>query len=198
MLDFNNIPAGTPVSAGNPYAGVLNLSGQTTALLFSPPNITSEAIIADNVPYLAPGNKAIQAQPVFVEGAAQYSSEVTGTFLQPVVNVSFDAYAFRTAAYDYSATDGLGDFFSGSGTILGDLDSGGTVRWQQINLSTPSGFYVTDFSVLNEDVSPGSAAVWVDNVAFAIVPEPGTNMLLALALVGGLLGRRLIGQTLER
>src|SRR5205085_4084382 len=134
--------------------GVLNLQGQQTASVFLPPDttipVTSEAVITSDIPY-RPGNSAIQALPTSLEGAFQYSSAVTATFLQPVFNVSFDAYAFRTAGYSYVAANGAGDFLNGTGTILGDLESGGLVTWQQIGINIPSGYYVTQFSVSNRD-----------------------------------------------
>lgn len=194
LVDFNGIPNGTLVSTGNPYGGALDLQGQVTVFVSTPPDIitpiSTEAIITDQAPFKLSGDSVVEALPEFVLGAFDYSSHVTATFLQPVVNVTFDAYADRTAGYTYRGTNGV-DVFNGTGIIVGNQDSSDTVRWQQISLDLPAGYYLTQFDLTNHDPKPISGAVWLDNVAFTIaVPEPTLPVLLGVGLVGLLLVQR--------
>jgi hypothetical protein len=187
VVDFNQLPEGTLVSAGDPYAGVLNLQGNASALLFTPPDITTpistESIITNlNVPFRS-GESVVQTLSPFVDGAFRYSAQVTGTFLQPVLDVSFDAFAWRTAGYTYTGSDDAGNMLSLSGTIIGNIESGGLLDWQRIDLTLPVGYHLTNFQVTNSDPGRLDAAVWVDTVSFALVPEPSAA---ALIVAGGI------------
>ena len=109
---------------------------------------------------------------------------MTGTFLQPVTDGNFDVFVYRNAGYSYTGSDGMGGIFNGGGGITGNIESGGTLTWQHFELGLPTGFYLTSFSLSNRDPLPLDAAVWLDNVAFTVVPEPSATVMLGL---GGML-----------
>jgi hypothetical protein len=198
VVDFTGIPDGSLISLGNPYAGVLTLEGHGTTRLFAPPDILTdvshEAIISANAPFHT-GDNAIAAvadadAPGFT--AYRWESDVTATFLQPVFNVSFETFVWRTAGYTYDATNGAGDAIHASGIITGNLESGGSLTWQHINLDVPDGYYLTGFGITNGDNGNNfDGAVWVDNISFAPVPEPGATLLLTFGVLGLVLPRRL-------
>ena len=106
IVDFQGIPAGTPVSAGNPYADILNLQATVSSVVDEPgfPVVTTEATI-ENVTYTPDGTvvPAVAAVPVFYPPTlTTYSSQLTATFSQPVFDVSFSAFCFRFAGYTYN------------------------------------------------------------------------------------------------
>jgi hypothetical protein len=194
VIDFNEIPDGTLLSAGDPYDSVLDLQGQSTAFLFTPPDVitpisTASTITNVNVPFRS-GDSVVQTLSPFVDGAFKYSAQVTGTFLQPVVDVSFDAFANRTAGYSYTGADDVGNILSLSGTIIGNIESGGLLDWQRIDLTLPVGYHLTSFDVANSDPGPSDGAVWIDNISFALIPEPSAVALIATGAIAMLLKRR--------
>ncbi|MEY2440083.1 MAG: hypothetical protein QOI34_1468 [Verrucomicrobiota bacterium] len=184
-IDFNGIPDGTPVSAGNPYAGILNLQAEGSVQYFDGVilhTLSEESSIVDGTlaavpPSLPPG--------VPFTAAGNYSSQLSAVFLQPVVGVSFDAYAWRNAGYSYNGFDSNGASFSGSGIIPGILDGGALApppppnAWVTFTPSVPDGGSLISFSIVNRDPSPQNGAFWVDNITFAIVPEPSAIAMLA-------------------
>jgi hypothetical protein len=183
VIDFNGIPDGTLVSAGNPYGGVLNLQA-TVQWVTVAGTFSAEGTISTAAPFYPAGDGVVQALPPLMPDAGDYKGDVMGTFLQPVTDASFDAFVFRTAGYSYTGANGLGDIFMGSGSITGNIESGGLLTWQQINLTLPAGYHLTSFDVQNHDPNPPDGAVWLDNVAFTVVPEPSATALLGL---GGML-----------
>ena len=179
VVDFNGIPDGTLVSAGDPYAGVVDVQAKSQWMT---PDGTfmAEGTISTQPPFLPAGEGVVEAIAPFVgPDGGFYVSDVTGTFLERVVNGGFDVFVFRTAGYTYTGTNGTGDIFNGSGFIVGFLESGNTLTWQHFDLTLPTGYYLTGFDVHNQDLGlPDHAAVWLDNVSFAIVPEPSTLEML--------------------
>jgi len=190
IVDFQGIPAGTPVSAGNPYADILNLQATVSSVVDEPgfPVVTTEATI-ENVTYTPDGTvvPAVAAVPVFYPPTlTTYSSQLTATFSQPVFDVSFSAFCFRFAGYTYNGFDSLGMPFTGNGIIPGAIDGPPPfpTSFETFSLTIPAGGYVTDFSITNHDALPNDAAFWVENISFALVPEPRTLTLISVGMVG--------------
>jgi hypothetical protein len=181
VIDFNGIPEGTPVSAGDPYAGVVDVQAKVQWMT-ADGTLMAEGTITTQAPQYPIGDGVVQALPPFVfPDGGNLMSDVTATFLQPVDQGGFDVFVNRNASYTYTGTDGIGGIFNGGGSITGFFESGGSLTWQHFDLSLPVGFYLTGFNVHNQDVAnSSSAAVWLDNVSFAIVPEPSTIEMLGL------------------
>lgn len=185
-IDFNGIPNGTPVSMGNPYAGILNLQAEGSVPYFDGGilyTLSTESSIVDGAlsvvpPSLPPG--------IPFDAGGNYSSQLSAIFLEPVVGVRFDAYAWRNAGYSYSGFDSSGASFSGSGIIPGIIDGGPLApppppnAWVTFTPSIPDGGSLISFSIANRDPTPQNGAFWVDNITFAIVPEPSTIAMLAV------------------
>jgi len=181
VVDFNGIPEGTPVSVGNPYAGVLNIDAKVQWTTIDG-TFSAEGIIGTHAPFYPSGDGVVQALPPLIPDTFEFSSEVTASFLQPVIDGTMDVFVFRNAGYSYTGADDVGDIFNGGGVITGNIESGGLLTWQQIGLSLPLGYHLTGFTIDNHDPANSDAAVWVDNVAFTVVPEPSTAALLDLGL----------------
>ena len=193
IVDFQGIPAGTRVSAGNPYAGVLNLQATVTSVVNEPgfPAITTEATI-ENVNFTPDGTAvpAVAAEPInYPPSVVSASAELVATFSEPVFDVSFSAFCFRFASYTFSGFDSLGMPFTGSGIIPGAIDGPPPFPtfFESFDLTIPEGGYLTDFKITNQDPSPGDAAFWVNQISFTVVPEPQILTLLSVGLLGLLL-----------
>lgn len=181
VIDFNGIPDGTLVSAGDPYAGVVDVQAKVQWMT-ADGTLMAEGTITTQAPQRDIGDGVVQALPPFVfPDGGNLMSDVTATFLQPVTDGGFDVFVFRNASYSYTGANGTGDIFNGSGFITGFLESGNTLTWQHFDLSLPTGYNLTGFNVNNHDpASPDAAAVWLDNLSFALVPEPSTVEMLGL------------------
>jgi hypothetical protein len=182
-LDFTSTPAGTLVSVGDPYSGILNIQAQGGVKLENLNRAFSffwqESSIQNGALAVVPPSPpaGTEASPVL------YESQLTATFLQPVAGVSFDAWCWRNAGYSYTGVDD-GVAFSGSGTIPGRMD-GGATGWATFSLNIPSDGYLTGFAISNWDPSPLDGAFWVNDISFAVVPEPATGLLLLIPILLG-------------
>lgn len=191
IIGFDGIRDATPVSAGNPYAGVLTIDARlgwipfgATELQFLPSLIWGEQIDTN---IAAPGNPVVQM------------SEMTATFSQPVADVSFDGWATQPTVYEYFGANGSGETFTGSGTILVPF---GTFELVPVDLTLPSGYFLTHFKITNTNPGGLGYDFRVDNIAFTLASAPGgensvpdsgqTGLLLGMSCMAlAVLGKRL-------
>ena len=183
VINFNAIPDGTLVSANNPYGGALNIQAL---------EITDyQVYTANDVIYYSTSTEAsivggsLTVLPLYTTDFNYYQSrsEMTATFEQPVIGVSFDAWCWRNAVYTYSGVDGNQLPLSSWGIIPGVVESGTAPELATYSLNLPAGGYLTSFSISNRDYHTANAAFWVNNIVFTTVPEPSTAVLLLLILV---------------
>ena len=192
-IDFSAFPDGTPVTANNPYAGLLDLqasggtewvdSGSGSGILWSESTVANGALAVVPTGEVPPGTP-----PVW------YYGRLTASFSAPVVAVSFAAWCSRTAGYSYSGVDALGDPFGGSGRIPGYIDGSppppGPGYWVTFTPTIPEGGYLTGFQINNGDPKLDDASFWVNDIMFTPVPEPSTLALGALPVILVLWRRR--------
>jgi hypothetical protein len=203
LIDFNNIPVGTPVSLGNPYAGVVDIQARAGVEGFFPfPNYVikwAEATIENGVAPSGGGNQTPLLAVSWPEPRTiddnRYRGEISITFADPVNDLSFDGFAYRPAAYSYTAVDAAGATFTDQGR-LGPLVSIGdpATDWQHIRLQPPSGFKITGLTLNNGDPKVLDAGIWIDNISFNAAPVPEAEATLLLLGLGSLtlcLGRQL-------
>jgi len=203
LIDFNNIPVGTAVSLGNPYAGVVDIQARAGVEgFFPPPNYVAtwaEATIQNGV---APGGGANQTPLLAVfwqeprtTDDIRYRGEIRITFAEPVNDLSFDGFAYRPASYSYTAIDAAGTMFTDQGGLGPQVDIGDPATdWQHVRLEPPPGFKITGLILNNGDPKTLDAGIWIDNIAFnaARVPEAeATLLLLGLGSLILCLGRQL-------
>src|SRR2546421_10974612 len=91
VIDFSGIPDGTLVSVGNPYGGILNLQATVQAETIDG-ILSGEGTISTQAPFYPAGDGVVQALPPSILNAGNLSSNVTGTFLQPVTDGNFDVF----------------------------------------------------------------------------------------------------------
>jgi hypothetical protein len=189
VIDFDDIKDGTPVSAGNPYAGVVDLQATGQAMTADGTILPAEGTISTQ---FDPSHGGVaQALPPPIPDAIEFSSDMAGTFLQPVTDGSLQVFVFRNSSYSYTGSDNIGDIFNGAGTITGNIESGGVLTWQQLAFSLPAGYALTSFDIANRDLAaPLDGAVWIDNVTFTVVPEPLTCWMLLMGIPAILLLHR--------
>jgi hypothetical protein len=203
LIDFNNIPVGTPVSLGNPYAGIVDIQARAgVAGFFPPPNYVvkwAEATIENGV---APSGGANQTPLLAVwwpepptTDDIRYRGEIHMTFAEPVNDLSFDGFAYRPAAYSYTAVDAAGTTFTDQGGLGLPTNIGNPATdWQHILLQPPSGFKITEVTLNNGDPKTLDAGIWIDNIAFNAARVPDAEATLVLLGLGSLtlcLGRQL-------
>ena len=180
VVDFDEFPDGTPASEGNPYAGVLDLDATGQTITADGTVVVKGTITTQFDPS---HGGVVQALAPDVSGGGDFASDVTGTFLEPVTDGSLQVFVYRDAGYSYVGSNDVGDVFNGSGIITGLIESGGTLTWQQLAFSLPAGYHLTSFDIHNHDPVALDGAVWIDNVAFTVVPEPSTAALIGLSLL---------------
>ena len=194
VIDFNNIPDGTPVSVGNPYAGILVMESGTRWIdhkqwppIYSPDNewVELPALISYGRLSTSVGDRTI-VKPPWVPPLAFYpdwlDTYLNATFLEPVTDVSFTGWTFRGAIYNYTGVNGNGETFTGEGTFERGLPEGGS----RIELGLPDGYYLSKFSVAAGYLG-GGYDFWIDDIAFTPVgvPDSGSSaVLLGLGFVG--------------
>jgi hypothetical protein len=192
VVDFNNIPNGTLVSANNPYAGILDIQASAGPDWFVPEHELEpggmgiawmESTIFDGYLPVIP----LFDPPPGTSLGENWYARITATFSQPVTNVSFDAFTYRYAVYRYTAVDANGL----TSNVLGgetQNDPFAPLSFDTFNLSIPEGSYVTSFEITNADGgSPLDAAIWVDNIRFDLAVSPvadagSTGMLFGIVL----------------
>lgn len=171
IIGFDGIPDGTPVSEGNPYAEVLTIQARVgweearpdSTIIWLPGLIYNERI----------DTTLRERQPGYF--TIRNMSEMTATFSQPVTDVSFDAWAWRHATYEYFGANASGEAFTGNGTfVVEPWDFSLDAPMVPISLTLPSGYHLTQFTVRNVD--PGSGYDFrVDNIRFTIPAGPGEH-----------------------
>ena len=196
VIDFNNIPDGTPVSEGNPYAGILVI--ESRAGWIGPPDwppvwtsVDAEWVeiwlptlvgagrvdtyLGDRQPPLPPG-------PEFHGWRFIMQSYLTATFLEPVTDVSFQGLA-AGVFYAYQGVNGAGDVYTRNGLIDRGPPGFGGAKYE---LTLPDGYYLTQFYMGSH--SSGSGYDFsIDDIAFTRVgvPDSGSSaVLLGLGFVG--------------
>ena len=186
-IDFNSIPDGTPVSAGNPYAGVLDIQAYGSEMAYPTGGgveipVSQESTIQNGVLFAGACNFFAPPPGYTLDGMGGFRTSLTATFLRAVTEVSF-AFNVETywARYSYQGIDANGVPFGGGG-LLYALFPGGT--WQTVNPPIPAGGYLTGFSIGDLDNVPGNASFSVDDISFTVVPDP--SMFLAGDFLAGL------------
>ena len=200
-LDFTGIPDGTLVSANNPYAGVVNFSGQAdfhildtsqtptteSHLLIENGVISSGAIWMGVSPWpVLPPSLYIPNRP---PGPAleKVSTTLTATFLEPVRGLTFTTgVPAYYVAYEYEGFDangspihGFGQSFTGIPVISGSPSSYKTI------LDAPEGGYYTKLMLSNWSYGDPEFVVYDITLRAVGVPEPATltdEVLLGLIL----------------
>lgn len=180
--DFNAFPDGTLVLPSHPFNGILQIQAEAAQDWYDYNTGESGRILTPAVIRLG----SIEVLPVSYEWAYRYIASFTATFLEPVTDVSFKLMNYRTAGYQFSGLDAAGLAFSGNGSIDGLVEDPIREPWVTVSLTIPDGGYLSAFTIENRDIRPDDAAVWVDDISYAPIPEPtgGALLLLGLGLVG--------------
>ncbi len=194
IIDFEGIPDGTPVSAGSPYAGVAVIQATSTAALqlFNDQTARWRSAL-DYAEGTIVSGAALVLHPELVlrpiDSLESYRSEMVVSFLQPVVNVSFNAMA-GFGSYSFQGRDEQGATLTGSGI----WPSGGYPTWYHIDVSIPAGSFLTQLRLNNLDYFSNRAAlIQMDNLSFDVqgVPDAGHGAIfLGLSGAGILLLHR--------
>jgi hypothetical protein len=183
LIDFNSVPDGTPVSAGDPYGGILQLS-TTRGVNYSGSQLNdeTEATIQDGILSTLQENQ----DPILIDF---FYSDIIGTFTVPVSNVSLDLFTYRTAGYSYTAMDANNNVWvSEIGATQANPLAG--FELETFSLTVPEGYWLTEFRIGNRDQMSRWAAIWLDNIQGELGPQPqqrvpeggGTGGFLALIL----------------
>lgn len=181
-IDFNGIPDGTPVSAGNDYAGLVNIEASVYRLLPDgsvPPNYNQFVRTPVTIQ-----NGAVRLQPPYDPLAVGYGSELFLTFLQPVVDISYSYSAWWEISCKVTAVDGMGNTITIYGPT-GGVQAGAMPR--HIVIPVPAGYGVTALTMGNYDKTDGDAWFTFDDLSFQVtaVPDSGHSWaLLALSCLG--------------
>jgi hypothetical protein len=196
VVDFNNIPNGTLVSVNNPYAGILDIQALAGTWWFNPelePEegiISIEAAISNGYLELLPLLRVEDPSGTLQTGILWFSA-ITATFSQPVTNVSFDAFTYRHAVYQYRVVDANGVTSNVIGGETQD-DAAGLyplLFFDTFNLNIPEGGYLTSFELTNVDGGSSSdAGIWLDNIAFDLAASPVSDAGSTATLLGIALG----------
>jgi hypothetical protein len=191
LIDFNDIPEGTPVSAGNPYAGILEIQARQGYQRIDDV-VWSEASIQVGVQLntindARAGSSPLLAvyEPHYVPDGLYYYGEVTANFTRPVNDVSFDGFAPRGFGYQYVGINGAGETITLYGAMDPAVQLGDPLEnVQRINLTLPAGYSLIQFKAEDRDPRPLDAGIWIDNIAFNVADAGSTCLLLALGCVG--------------
>jgi hypothetical protein len=159
-IDFTGIPDGTPLSANNPYGGVVNLQAQSGY---------SYGIVDPSVPYGIGGGEVWTQTGVITSGwpsdsgniafvnsapgsilpagawALRSMTSLTATFLVPVTEVSFTTLvaSYWPYGFDYQGVDRNGVAFSGTGVVEYPH------QWATTVVDVPNGGYFTQLQISN-------------------------------------------------
>ena len=175
IIDFEGIPDGTPVSAGNPYAGLAVIQATATGRTLipgDPLNSTFDAregIILNGAVFLYPEDPGLLG--------FDFSTEIVINFLQPALNLGFDAMVELPGHYSFQGRDEQGATFTGGGI----LSSGGYPSWFHVDVSIPPGSFLTQLQLNNHDnVNNGATLIQLDNIRFEVagVPDTGNGAIL--------------------
>jgi hypothetical protein len=184
-IDFRDYPDGTTVFAVDSGPAQLTAAGTASYLGFGPDGVFGYFSLSE-VSEVFNGALAVVA-PFPIDGAYDYSSRLNMVFNVPVLSLSFDAYCYRNAGYDYTGTDAAGLAFSGGGGIPGIIDGGAPGfpnPFQTYTISVPPGASIESLTIFNHDPVALDGAFWVQSITFQPVPEPSTITMLT---VGGIL-----------
>jgi hypothetical protein len=180
-LDFTRMQDGTPLSAVNPYAGILDFDGEAGAALSygdtggypEPGETWADAGVVE-------GGVLVVATSEFVKTAVA-SLEVT--FLQPVKGLVFVTKTVPwNVEYSYEGIDQNGNPFSGLGvTPFDTTDKEGRSTPYTTVLNAPNGGHFTELHLWNW--SYGYAGFSLNSLTLQSVPEPPALSDKALLLV---------------
>jgi hypothetical protein len=216
-IDFTGIPDGTPLSANNPYGGVVDLQAQGGYRYHFPLEWSPEGYPIGN------GGEAWAEAGYILGGvvwvytpsgtivptggeATRGMTSLTATFLQPINELSFTTHVpDHWVDYNYKGLDGNGDPFSGSG--MAPTDGLSPDPWFTTVLKAPAGGHFTELDLGNWDPAFGVAPdiIGVGGAPFALksmelgvldqVPEPRAFaeivFLVLLVAAAPLPGRKL-------
>jgi hypothetical protein len=162
-IDFDGIPAGTPLAPNNPYAGVVNLQAQS-GYSYGLPALTPDGYpdggqawtetgvitggwpsYSGNIAFVGPARGSI-----LPTGAWANTSmiQLTAAFLQPVTELSFTMYVGSWYLYNgfgFQGVDQHGVPFSGGGTF------GYAPDWVKTVLDAPAGGYLTELNLWDSE-----------------------------------------------
>jgi hypothetical protein len=193
VVDFNEIPNGTLVSANNPYAAILEIQAAAGTLWFNDelePEagiIWMESAISNGYLEVLPSFTVEDPSGAVDIGEAWYST-ITATFLQPVTNASFDAFTYRHAVYRYTVVDANGVTSNVLGGETQDIPQA-PFLFETFNLNIPEGGYLTSFELTNTDEGSNDwAAIWIDNIRFDLAVSPVSEAGSTGTLLGIVLG----------
>jgi hypothetical protein len=182
LIDFDDIPNGTLVSA-NTYGGILNIRAEAGRIeeVFKDGQFTFQQVWSESS--IRNGVIEVVNEPSF---APFFYARFTATFSQPVTDVSFSIFAWRHGGYSYNAVNVNGDVVTRSGAT-GSTGLALNEDFIHYDLEIPDGYYLTDFSLGNQDPKFLDAGIWIDNIAFTVreamepVPEVGKTATLLAA-----------------
>ena len=148
VVDFNDIPNGTLVSANNPYAGILNIEASAGPLWVAfredqrdqMGTIWVESAISNGYLEVLPSYEVeippeVPSDAEFID---EVQSRIMATFLGPVTNVSFDAFTYRQAGYRYTIVDANGVTSNVPGGVTQE-DPSAPFAFDTFNLNIPNG-----------------------------------------------------------
>jgi hypothetical protein len=217
-LNLSGIPDGTPVSANNPYSGVVNLHGQAdfqfmgVELPYPSVNLSADnGSIRSGAIWMGVNPLGWPEPPPGTDTdyrTQRVTAALTATFLQPVIGLAFTTEVFAYSVnYQFEGLDGSGSPFSGSGsTSDGSMQSPGRFDGAfayTMNLNAPEGGYFTKLALSNWAYGGGSATFQVYDIAVQTlgVPEPSNfterAFLLLLVVVAPLARQKGLRSSLE-
>jgi hypothetical protein len=175
IIDFEGIPDGTPVSAGNPYAGLAVIQATAASRTLIPPDLVDSTLDVREGTILHGAVFVLPPDPGSL--GFDFGTEIVVNFLQPAVNLGFDAMVEMPGLYSFQGRDEQGATFTGGGI----LSSGGPLSWFHIDVSIPPGSFLTQLRLSNHDNVHGvGALIQMDNIRFDVhgVPDSGSGVIL--------------------
>ena len=206
-LDFTGIPDGTLVSANNPYAGVVNFSGQADFQLIDdsqfPPTashllIENGAIRSGGIwmgvspwPVLPPSVEMLGPPGLALE---RVYATLTATFLEPVRGLTFTTgESAYYVAYIFDGLDANGSPFHGFGQSYNDIPVPPGSFSHMTILDAPEGGYFTKLTLSNWSYWDPEFEVYDITLRGVGVPEPAPltdKVVLGLILAAAPFVRR--------
>jgi hypothetical protein len=190
-IDFSQYPEGTPLSSLNPYAGVLDLAGQSGYLANLPysdqnGHQASGEFWAD-AGVVQAGDARMLPPPksILPPGADVYHGlySLTATFLEPVSEVVLRIYTYPWAlGYTYGGVDQKGNLFTGTGGV--SADPPGSLYLTTV-LDAPAGGHFSQINFSQWDDGYGDGSFFIAGMTLNVIPEPSaaTDRFLLIALL---------------